>query len=106
MVEINVKLEENSTVSHFTHAVGKALEEYLLKTSGDVFNRIQMLEAQIINYYKLHGDENFKDYFGIVVENQGHIDKEPKEEVVNEVEEAKVIQLTPTKNANKTKKTK
>ncbi len=88
MVEINVKLEENSQVSQFTYTVGKALEEFLLKTSGDVFNRVQMLEAQIINYYKLHGDENFKDYFGIVVE------------------EAKVVQLTPTKNANKTKKTK
>lgn len=103
MVEINVKLEENSTVSQFTHTIGKALEEFLLKTNSDVLNRVQMLEAQIINYYKLHGNDNFKDYFGIIVE-------EPKEKNINEgediKEEAKVVELNPTKNANKTKKAK
>ncbi len=84
MVEINVKLEENAQVSHFTHAVGKALEEYLVKVHKDTFDRIQMLESQIINYYKLHGDEKFKDYFGIVEESPIQ-----EAEVVEEVKEEK-----------------
>lgn len=88
MVEINVKLEENSTVTEFTHAVGKALEEYLVKVHKDTFDRIKGLEGQIINYYKLHGNDTFKDYFGI-------IEAKP--------EEAKVIELNPNKDANKTK---
>jgi hypothetical protein len=84
MVEINVKLEENAQVSHFTHAVGKALEEYLIKVHKDTFDRIQMLESQIINYYRLHADEKFKDYFGIVEESPIQ-----EAEIVEEVEEVK-----------------
>jgi len=86
MVEINVKLEENSTVSQFTHGVARAIEEYLLKVHKDTLDRIQMIEGKILNYYKLHGDENFKDYFGIVDNREG---------TVNDIQEAEVVEEKP-----------
>lgn len=99
MIEINVKLDNETQVSEFAVAIGKAIEEYILKIYQNTIERSNMLEAKILNYYTLTKDENFKDYFDIREVNK---QEEPNVEEIKE--EGKVINMK--SNAGKNKKTK
>lgn len=106
MIEINIKLEENTQTSEFAKSIGLAIEEYLIKIMNSTLERTKILESKIINYYTLTKDENYKDYFDIRElhkEEVNEIKEEVKEEVKEE-NEGKIINIK--SNANKTKKTK
>lgn len=101
MIEINIKLEENTQVSEFTKSIGGAIEEYLIKIMNGTLERTKLLESKIINYYTLTKDENYKDYFDIRELNKEDIKEENE---VKEENKDKIINIK--NNANKTKKTK
>jgi hypothetical protein len=95
MTEINVKLDNETQISGFAIAIGKAIEEYILKVVNDTVERSKQLESKILNYYTLTKDENFKDYFDIreVEPQEGVVVEEPKEE-------GKIINMKPKKSKN------
>lgn len=99
MTEINVKLDNETQISGFAIAIGKAIEEYMLKVFNDTVERSKLLESKILNYYTLTKDENFKDYFDI-----REVELQENTVVEESKEEGKIINMK--SNAGKNKKTK